>query len=275
MNGEELRKALHEGERVYGTAVLSTAPHWVPVIRSLGLDFVFIDNEHTPIDRQTCAWMVQAFEASGIAALVRIPNADPDLVRAPLDSGASGIVAPYVEEAENVRRLAAAIRLRPLKGRRLRSVMEGEALPAELDKYLDRFNKDKVLIANIESLAAIENLDEIVRVPGLDAVLIGPHDLTVSMGQPEQYDAPEFDEKVRDIIRRARDAGIGAGGHFWHSLEKEIGWIKAGANLILHAGDFHAVQYGLRREFDAIRSAVEGTIHPRQTGEGSADELTV
>ena len=257
MRGRELREALHEGKRVYGTAVLGAVPHWVATVRSIGLDFVFLDTEHTPIDRMTLAWMATAYEASGLAALVRIPAASPDLARPVRDTGASGIIAPYVEQPETVSELVAAVKLRPLKGHTLRKVIEGERLDKAVQDFLDEYNENAVLVANIESLEAIDNLDEIVRVPGLDAVLIGPHDLSISIGQPVQYDTPEFDDKVRYIIRTARRARIGAGIHFWASLEQEIAWIKAGANLIVHSNDLRLGWEGLKRDIDAIKRAVE------------------
>src|SRR5208282_2021481 len=99
------------------------------------------------------------------------------------------------ETADQIRALAGAVKLRPLKGRRLQEALrDRNSLEPELREYVDNRNADKILIANIESVPAIENLHEICSVPGLDAVLIGPHDLSCSLGVPEQYQHPRFDE---------------------------------------------------------------------------------
>ncbi len=128
------------------------------------------------------------------------------------------------------------------------------SLEPELRSYLEKRNADKICIANIESVPAIENLDEIVRVPGLDAVLIGPHDLSCSLGIPEQYTHPRFDEAVRTIFRIARAAGIGAGIHFWVSLDHEVAWSQAGGNLIMHSSDLAIFRQTLKSDIDTLRN---------------------
>ncbi|WP_127588300.1 aldolase/citrate lyase family protein [Paenibacillus koleovorans] len=128
-----------------------------------------------------------------------------------------------------------------------------EQAEPELDDYVRRHNAEHLLIVNIESRPAIEALDDIVQVPGLDAVLIGPHDLSCSLGVPEQYDHPLFDEAVLCIVRTARDSGKGAGIHFSTSLVQELGWIKAGANMVVHSSDLTAFSDTMRAELLRIR----------------------
>ena len=106
------------------------------------------------------------------------------------------------------------------------------------------------------TVPAIENLSEICSVPGLDAVLIGPHDLSCSLGIPEQYDHPRFDEAVRSIFRIAREHRLGAGIHFWLSLEREIAWGKAGGNLVMHSSDLASFTRTLQSEFAQLRQAL-------------------
>ncbi|MFM8272502.1 MAG: aldolase/citrate lyase family protein, partial [Gemmata sp.] len=164
---------------------------------------------------------------------------------------------PYVETADQVRGLVGAVKLRPLKGRRLTDALRARsALEPELAEYLEKRNGDKVLIANIESVPAIENLPEICAVPGLDAVLIGPHDLSCSLGIPEQYGHPRFDAAVRTILRTAREHGVGAGVHFWLGMEQEIAWARAGGNLVMHGSDLAAFTRTLKAEIDHLRAAL-------------------
>ncbi|SVD19893.1 uncharacterized protein METZ01_LOCUS372747, partial [marine metagenome] len=175
-----------------------------------------------------------------------------------LDGGACGIVAPYVESVDQVRELVGTVKLRPLKGKLAEAALrEPDTVEPQLRDYLDNFSSGNVLVVNIESVPAIENLDAILGVPGLDAVLIGPHDLSVSMGIPEQYRDPAFDKAVRDIIKRARDKNISVGIHFWEGLDMEIEWAKAGANLIVHSGDISMFSNTLRKELKKMREALE------------------
>src|SRR5262249_54458934 len=114
----------------------------------------------------------------------------------------------------------------------------------------------------IESVPAIEKLDEIVAVPGLDAVLIGPHDLSCSLGIPEQYRHPRFDEAARTIFRKARAHRVGAGIHFWEGIEQEVNWAKAGANLIMPTRDFPLFGQHLKRALEQPRTALGDNRRP-------------
>jgi len=213
------------------------------------------------------AWLGRLCQAAGVPPVVRIPCPDPFEACKVLDGGAAGIIAPYIETAEQVRALSGVTRFRPVKGRRLEEALaDPGTLEAPLAEYLERRNSQTVLIVNIESTPAMENLDEILAVPGLDAVLIGPHDLTCSLGIPEQYTHPKFEQAVRQIIRRARDAGVGAGVHYWAGLDQEIAWARAGANLIMHSSDLLLFGQTLRRELGQIREALaDSPQEPRPT----------
>ncbi|MBM4031122.1 MAG: aldolase [Planctomycetes bacterium] len=274
MTGRELVAALHAGKRVYGTCITAPSPRWPGVAKGLGLDFVFIDTEHVAQDRERVAWMCGAYRSLGIAPVVRIPEPDPYQACMVFDAGAEGVIAPYVETASQVRALAGAAKLRPLKGRRLADRLDvgGASLPRgarrprphsaglepELERYLAERNAGSALIVNIESTPAIAALDDILAVPGLDAVLIGPHDLTCSLGIPEQYRHPRFDEAVRDIVRKARAAGVGAGIHYWFGTEQEISWAQDGLNLLIHSTDSVLFASALRADLATLKQALGG-----------------
>ena len=111
MTGKEVRQALLRGDSVYGTAVLSTSPLWPGFIKSTGIDFVFIDTEHTPIERHTLSWICHTYRALGLPPMVRIPEPDPYQACMVLDGGACGVLAPYIETPEQVRALVGAVRV--------------------------------------------------------------------------------------------------------------------------------------------------------------------
>jgi 2-keto-3-deoxy-L-rhamnonate aldolase RhmA len=257
MRGSELREALRSGRRVYGTHIVSPSPVWVRAIRQSGIDFVFIDTEHCPLDRTLLSWMCGIYREAGVAPVVRIPSPDPYAASQVLDGGAVGVIAPYIETGEQVRDLVGATKLRPIKGERLtKALRDANTLEPELKDYIDKRNADVVLIVNVESVPAIEGLDAILAVPELDAVLIGPHDLSCSLGIAEQYRDPRFDKAVQKIIRRARAKGIGAGIHFSEGIDLEIQWARAGANLILHGADITLFGRALRSDIAEIRHAL-------------------
>jgi 4-hydroxy-2-oxoheptanedioate aldolase len=219
------------------------------------LDFVFIDTEHIAIDRTELSWMCQTYAALGLPPLVRIPSPDPYAATMVLDGGAAGVVAPYVETAEQTQTLRGAVKMRPIKGQKLLQMTEGVKAEPELESYLQNGARNRLLIVNIESVAAINALDQILDVPDLDAVLIGPHDLSCSLGLPERYDHPDFLSACETIFRKARKAGVGAGIHFWGSIEEQVRFLRMGANMLIHSGDILLFKKYLGSELAEIRQA--------------------
>lgn len=253
-------KALKNGQRVYGTLIVSPSPSWPNIVSTIGLDFVFIDTEHIPIDRYDLSWMCRTYRAMNIAPVVRIPSPDPYQACMVLDGGACGVVAPYVETVKEVQKLVGTVKKRPIKGNKLEQILSGKSGPEPvLAEYLSEHNSDNVLIVNIESKPAIDCLEDILKVPGLDAVLVGPHDLSCNLGIPEQYSNPVFVKAVDEIIRKACEHNVGAGIHLIYpedGLEQEIRWVQAGANLIIHSADAIAFRDTLRKEIDHIKSVL-------------------
>lgn len=246
--------------------IASTSPHWPQAVRSTGVDFVFIDTEHIAIDRTTLAWMCQTYRAMGLAPIVRIPSPDPYAATVALDNGANGVLAPYIETVEQVKRLRGAVKLRPLKGRVLDEVLDGRReLEPELREYIDNRCAENLLFINIESGPAIAALDQLLDVPGVDAVQVGPHDLTCNLSIPEKWDHARFEEAIQTIIARARARGIGAGVHYWWGIEDELRWVRSGANLIVHSGDIALFADTLRADLQRFR---------RECGEASPELST-
>ena len=254
MNAKKIIERLHRGQRVYGTHIASTSPVWPGFVRGVGLDFVFIDTEHVPIDRAQLSWMCRTYDALGLPPIVRIPAPDPYQACMALDAGAAGIVAPYVETVAEAEALRGAVKFRPLKGQRLKDALAGKALDEPLASYLQHRNEARLLILNIESAPAMDNIDALLDVPGVDAVLVGPHDLSCSLNRPEAYADPVQEETINKLIAKARAKQVGVGIHvFYGDLEQETRWLKAGANLVIHGSDVLLFSETLRREVAQLK----------------------
>jgi len=253
---------LKNGQRVYGTAFTSIAPSWPIVLKKAGLDFVFIDTEHIAMNRADLARLCQLFQAYDVTPIVRIPSPDPYLACQAIDAGAKGVVAPYMESTNQILDLVGATKFKPLKGEVLTKFLTGkETMKPDLQAYIDKFNEGNICIANIESVPAMERLDELLSIPGLDAVFIGPHDLSVNLGVPEQYDHPVFIDAVRTIIKTTRNKGLSIGVHFSLEPERQIFWANEGANIIVHSFDIALFSQKLNSDLKIIK-------------EGLGDDLT-
>jgi 2-keto-3-deoxy-L-rhamnonate aldolase RhmA len=255
MTSAELAQALRAGRPVFGTLIASPSPKWPRAVQDSGLDFVFLDTEHIALDRAQLSWMCQTYARMGVPPVVRIPSPDPFAACMALDGGAGGIIAPYIETAEQAQALRGAVKFRPVKGERLARRLAGEPFEPALEDYLRESNRQP-LIVNIESAPALRELDSILAVPDLDAVLIGPHDLSCSLGFPEQYDQPEFLDACETIFRKARAAGIGAGIHFTGSVEEMTRFHQLGANLLIHSSDISLFQKHLQFDLDALKRSI-------------------
>lgn len=252
---DEIKRKLMQGKTVYGTCITTNAPRWHNIVADAGLDFVFLDTEHIAIDRAELSRMCWAYQAKGLTPIVRIRRPDPYRASQAIDDGAIGVIAPYLENPAQIKELVGATKYRPLKGERLDDVLRGESLSAEVKVYLDRYNQGNLCIANIESIPAVERLGELLSINGLDAVFIGPHDLSINMGIPEQYDHPDFVATVRTIIQKARKYGLGVGIHFSLEPQRQVDWVKEGANIVVHSSDMALFSQKLRADIQQIKAA--------------------
>lgn len=251
---KEFFNKLKGGKTVYGTCVSSMAPLWGKAIQNAGLDFVFLDTEHIPLERMEVASLCQLYSALGVFPIVRIPSPDAIAACQMIDAGAGGVLAPYIEDTNQIKEMVGALKYRPLKGHRLNEVMENpNSMEPELANYLEDYNQGNLCVINIESVRAMKNLDELLSVPGVDAVFIGPHDLSVSLDLPEQYDHPEFEKAVKFIIRKCRANNVAVGIHFSESPDRQIQWMEEGANIIIHSSDIAIFSQQLRKDIHQIK----------------------
>lgn len=266
---DSLKQKLQNGQIVYGTCITVNVPRWPGLVAVAELDFVFIDTEHIAIDRVECSKMCLAYQALGLTPIVRIPKPDPYRASQAIDDGAIGVIAPYLEHPDQIIDLVGATKYRPLKGEKLNETIRGTVAPdGQLKTYLDQYNFGNLCIANIESVPAVDRLDELLSIDGLDAVFIGPHDLSINMGIPEQYDHPDFIEMVKIIIQKARKYTLGVGIHFSLEPERQLFWIGEGVNIVIHSSDMALFSQKLRSDM-AILKPIDSNQKPEESGKAS------
>lgn len=265
---DKLKIKLQNGQNIYGTCITVNTPNWPGLVSGANLDFVFLDTEHIPLDRSELAKMCRSYQACGLTPIVRIPKPDPYRASQAIDDGAIGVIAPYLESVDQIKQLVGATKYRPLKGEKLDAILNGDSIPsADLKSYLDNFNLGNLCIANIESVPAVERLDDLLSIEGLDAVFIGPHDLSINMGIPEQYDHPDFVDTVKTIITKARQHTLGVGIHFSLEPQRQIDWIKEGVNIVIHSSDMALFSKQLKSDIEIIQKAVWDNDKPSSNNE--------
>jgi len=258
MTAREIKDALASGERVFGTFFhYTTNPTIVDLLPNEGLDFVIVNSEHNALDLADFLPLQYALRARGIACLVRIHTRELQDVRKACDSYPDGVVVPYVEDVEQLKRLAGAAKCRPLGGEAFERLMATGEWPSEATReYVETKCADTLFCPMIESVAALDNLDALCGVAGVDAVFIGPNDMTNSLGIPEQRDDPKFVEAVQKVIDAAERNGIAAGAHF-SDLRHTQRLIDQGGRFIPFSNDGKFLQAGMTETLTALRGRPE------------------
>ncbi len=229
-----LRVAWQAGRTVYGAIDGFASPDIAEMLGYAGCDFVIIDTEHGAIGIESLQALVAATQAAGAVPLVRVGGPDPRLIQQAMDVGAFGVHVPTVQTKEEAERCVQAVRYFPTGKRGLhasiRAAQYGTHAPTE---YMAWANTEPLVIIAIESVEGVKNLPEILSVPGIDVLFIGPADLSQSLGIPFQNDNPLLLDTMSNIIAQARAAGLIVGTNVG-SPEQAALWTGKGVQLITY-----------------------------------------
>lgn len=187
-----------------GTFIKTPSVHATEILGGLGYDFVVIDAEHAPFDRCSIELLLLAARASGIAALVRVAGTEGHQILSVLDDGAAGVLAPHISSAEAARELVAASRYEGKRGFS-NSPRAGEYGTRTLWEHVEKADQEVAVIAMIEDPEAVDDIEAILTVKGLDAIFIGRGDLTVAMRDREPG-APRVKEATEKVLAAAERA---------------------------------------------------------------------
>jgi 4-hydroxy-2-oxoheptanedioate aldolase len=247
-----------------GTWVKVPAMEMMELVALAGFDFAVIDLEHSPIGLETAYRLIGTALFTGVPPIVRVPGLDGGLVARVLDAGAEGIMVPHVDTVEQARAAVAAVRFPPLGSRGVGSTGRAGAWGAtSRTEYLRYGQEEVVLIAQIESARGARNAGAIAAVDGLDALLVGAADLSVSEGKTESD--PAVLELIADAVRRGRAAGVPVGNAGPATVASVRAAVDAGFTFTMLSND--ASLFGA-----AARSAVEAArtvTFAREEGQGA------
>jgi 2-dehydro-3-deoxyglucarate aldolase/4-hydroxy-2-oxoheptanedioate aldolase len=190
---------------------ITANPLVVRLLANAGYDFVFIDCEHNHIDPRPLMEIVQMARVCGISPIVRPRNTTYELIAGMLDAGADGLIVPRVESREQAERLVSYAKFPPLGVRGCGTNANLDFQPPDWPKALPWLNDQMLLAPQVESPAAIEALDGILSVPGVDVALVGPLDLSISLGVPGQFNDPKFIAAVDRVIAICKKHNTTAG----------------------------------------------------------------
>ncbi|MHC4169045.1 MAG: HpcH/HpaI aldolase family protein [Planctomycetota bacterium] len=258
MNMTELirhfRQRISEGP-VFGPFSKTSDPAIVETLGCAGFDFIILDMEHGPNSIETVQNLIRAAQLSAMAPIVRVPSGDYEIIGKALDVGAGGVQVPQISCAEDVR---AAVEHAKFAPRGMRGVCRfvraaGYSSMKKAD-YFRRANEALVII-QIEGQAAIDNLDEILAVEGIDIVFVGPYDLSQSLGVPGEVEHPLVVEKMKEIVEVCLGKNVFV-GNFTETVAQTEMWTAQGLRYMSYSVDVGIVYEAgkaLLSDFNRIR----------------------
>jgi 4-hydroxy-2-oxoheptanedioate aldolase len=205
-----LKRALREGRPQVGLWSQLTSPTAVEVLAGAGFDFLVLDAEHAPNELPTVLAQLRAMAEGTAAAVVRVAWNDPVLVKRLLDLGVQSLVVPFVQDADEARRAVAATRYPP-HGIRGVAVATRASRYGRVRDYPGRAQEELCVLVQLETRAALGNVESIAAVDGIDGLFIGPSDLAASMGHLGDSAHPEVRAAIDDAVRRIAATGKAAG----------------------------------------------------------------
>jgi len=205
-----LKRDLAAGKVSCGATVTIASTAVAEILSRVGLDWLWFDTEHTALTLENVAMMLQACNGSRTSTIVRVPWNDKTMIKRALDLGPDGLIIPEIRTAEQAEAAIRAMKYPP-RGERGAGLGRAQCYGMHMGEYFASADDEVMMIAQVEHFTAVENIDEIVSVDGVDSVFIGALDLSGSMGRLGQTDDPEVEDAVQKVLASCQRAGVSCG----------------------------------------------------------------
>ena len=263
-----LRGTLLARQNIVATFLMLPRTEIVETLAKAGFDAVIIDLEHGPMVASDLPPLVSAARASGIRAIARVARNSAVEIGHALDAGVDGVLVPHVTSAADAESVVNAGRFAPAGDRSVNPYARGNGYDLGVDETTESINRSVGIIAMLEGADAIANLETIGSVPGLDAIFIGPVDLSSSLGLGGDTEHPLVIEAVTEALARANDAGCYT-GIYAPTPEAGARWLAAGARLVALSADVAMAMRAFAATYSALQDSVARVASPAIADEGA------
>ncbi|NLV73329.1 MAG: aldolase [Chloroflexi bacterium] len=227
-----LKEKLQNGQVVYGPFMNCSYGSFIEIVGMTGFDYAIIDMEHGPLEVETAEDLCRAGQCGGLAPIVRVRKNDAPQIQRALDIGSAGVQVPQIETRADAEAVVRAAKYQPLGMRGISFYTRaGDYVVHGQQGITDRLNKEQIVIIHIEGQRGLANLEEIVTVPNIDVIFLGPYDLSQSFGIPGQVNDPRVVQGMEKAVKAIRAAGKFA-GTFAGNPEAAKRWVGAGVQYI-------------------------------------------
>ena len=252
MERKKLKKALRGRENIFGGWISYDHPSIAETFALTGFDFISIDMEHAPISLASAQRIISISQSRGIPCLPRPVSHSNDIFKPLLDSGADGLVVQMVETHEEVERISNCLKYPP-NGQRTFGINRAQDFGLNFENYVKSWNEESILIIQIESKKGLENIDLITKHKSIDGIMIGPYDLSGSLGYPGEINHPIVKKACSKIIEICKNKNISCGTQISIPSEKNIKEaFKNGYNFIILGSDLFVLSEWSKRTTEII-----------------------
>jgi 2-dehydro-3-deoxyglucarate aldolase len=207
-----LKDKLKKKKLTIGSWITLAHPAIGEIMAKSGFDWLAVDMEHSAITLSEAQNLIQVIELCQVTPLVRVSDNDPTLIKRVMDAGAHGVIVPMVNTAADAKLAVSSVKYPPV-GKRGVGLARAQGYGLEFEKYKNWVNKHSVVIVQIEHIEAVDNLDEILECPGVDGFIVGPYDLSASLGKPGNYEDSAVKDAINEIRRKSKKHSCVSGFH--------------------------------------------------------------
>ena len=257
MSRKKLKKALKNRDTIFGGWISYDHPSIAETFALTGFDFISIDMEHAPISLASAQRIISISQSKGVPCLPRPVSHSNDLFKPLLDSGADGLVVQMLESYEEVDVIESYLKYPPI-GKRTFGINRAQDFGLNFDNYVKSWNDETILIIQIESKKGLENIDRITQHKCIDGIMIGPYDLSGSLGFPGKINHPIINQACSKIIETCKSKNISCGTQISIPNEKNIrDAIDKGYNFIILGSDLFVLTEWSKRTTETIHKLRE------------------
>lgn len=248
-----LKKCLNSGCLTVGSWVTIGHPSITEIMAKAGFDWLTVDMEHSAITLHQAQQLIQIIELSGVTPLVRVGENDANLIKRVMDAGAHGVIVPMVNSEEDAIKAVRAVKYPPLGARGV-GLARAQGYGFEFERYKEWAKKESVVIVQVEHIDAVNNLEKILSVDGVDAFIVGPYDLSGSMGRPGEFGHPDVVQALERVTEVSSKYDVAAGFHVISpSAEEVVKRINEGYKFVGFSLDTLFLGTKCREEFSKLK----------------------
>ena len=251
---ETLKSKLDRSQLTLGSWITLAHPAIAEIMAKAGFDWLTIDLEHSVITIREAEELIRIIALSGVVPLVRLSANNPVQIKRVMDAGAHGVIVPMVNSVSEAEQAVQAVRYPP-EGKRGVGLARAQGYGSSFDRYREWINRESVVIIQVEHIKAVENLETILSVEGVDGFIVGPYDLSGSLGVPGQFGHSTMKEAMDRIKSVGTASGKACGIHVIEPTVEELGQrVDEGYNFVAYSLDIRMLDAACRFGVDAVKA---------------------